>query len=585
MMESLTDKDFSTISEIRSLVYPTEPPQLATRFIPTNGSIPCARSNFSLDKFAINKLFLYGGTTEDDDLDDAYVLDLVLMHWTKIDISIKFPLVGHCSISLNRSLDPLKPYIFVFGGWDGSVYSSKGFLINPQTTEVLTCNHDEPLTDSSDGSSRNSHTFSTTSDSSAFRQFPPIDSRRKSLGFTLTPSSSSNLHRDIVKHKTIKMANSPPNSSGTPSKITWFPLIKQQEKKKSEFGVSKATFDEKVPFARRDHSLTLDKKNNRVFLFGGWSSLQWGCDESKFYELWVLNSDWQWTKEKVYGTLPQTRRGHTTVYFELDESLIIYGGCSGQNAILNDLYKYNLHTSSFTKIEPKFHKYWPEGRTWHTATIVDQWIYFYGGLKTNFQPTSEILAMDLTTHQWFPLTYSVEKPIPESNRFGHQTIKIGNSILVFGGSTYYQPSSINKTNNPLLMAPKEKKVSMREIFLFDASDTGKFNVEKLYHEAQKLKVEKPKPVIVTGGDQQKPIKMPPPIPVKFQNPAKLIEEQTNFHLWNPHLFPDDVNKAKIQYFKQKIEEETRKSNFNNNFDQFEGLEDEEAQSPTFSHFK
>jgi len=193
--------------------------------------------------------------------------------------------------------------------------------------------------------------------------------------------------------------------------------------------------------------------------------------------------------------------------------------------------------------------------------------------------------MDLTTHQWFPLTYSVEKPIPESNRFGHQTIKIGNSILVFGGSTYYQPSSINKTNNPLLMAPKEKKVSMREIFLFDTSDTGKFNVERLYHEAQKLKVEKPKPVIVTGGDQQKPIKMPPPIPVKFQNPAKLIEEQTNFHLWNSHLFPDDVNKAKIQYFKQKIEEETRKSNFNNNFDQFEGLEDEEAQSPTFSHFK
>ena len=37
MMESLTDKDISTISEIRSMVYPTEPQQLATRFIPTNG--------------------------------------------------------------------------------------------------------------------------------------------------------------------------------------------------------------------------------------------------------------------------------------------------------------------------------------------------------------------------------------------------------------------------------------------------------------------------------------------------------------------------------------------------------------------
>ncbi len=65
---------------------------------------------------------------------------------------------------------------------------------------------------------------------------------------------------------------------------------------------------------------------------------------------------------------------------------------------------------------------------------------------------------------------------------------------------------------------------------------------------------------------------------------KLIEDQTNFHLWNPHLFPDDVNRSKIQYFRQKIEEETRKSTMNN-YDQFEGLEDEEIQSPTFSHFK
>jgi len=112
-----------------------------------------------------------------------------------------------------------------------------------------------------------------------------------------------------------------------------------------------------------------------------------------------------------------------------------------------------------------------------STLTIEQWIYFYGGLKTNFQPTSEILALDLTTYQWFPLTYSVEKPIPESNRFGHKTIKIGNSILVFGGSTYYQPSSINKTNNPLLMAPKEKKVSMREIFLFDTS--------KIYWETQR----------------------------------------------------------------------------------------------------
>ena len=262
------------------------------------GSIPCARSNFSLSKFTISKLFLYGGTTEDEDLDDAYVLDLgkitlnadyflnflqVLMHWTKLDFSLKFPLVGHCSIRLNRSLDPMKSYIFIFGGWDGSGYSNKSFLINPRTFEVLHSNYDESLTDSSGGSSRNSHTLSTTSDSSVFRQFPPTGSRRKSAVLGLTaPNHASNLHKDIrflenslenidliSRHKTIKLANSPPNSSGAPSKITWFPFIKQQEMKKSEFGGSKSAFGEKMPFARRDHTMTLDKKGNRIFLFGG----------------------------------------------------------------------------------------------------------------------------------------------------------------------------------------------------------------------------------------------------------------------------------------------------------------------------
>jgi hypothetical protein len=217
--------------------------------------------------------------------------------------------------------------------------------------------------------------------------------------------------------------------------------------------------------------------------------------------------------------------------------------------ILNDLYKYDLHTSCFTKIECKFHKFWPEGRAWHTATVVEQWIYFYGGLKTNFQPTSEVLALDLTTYQWFPLTYSVEKPIPESNRFGHKTIKIGNSILVFGGSTYYQPSSINKTNNPLLMAPKEKKVTMREIFVFDTSDTGKFSIEKLYHETQKIKVDKPpKPVVIPGEETAK---KPPSLPLRLQNPMKLIQDQTNFHLWNPHLFPG-VNNTEVSQEQEKL---------------------------------
>ena len=113
------------------------------------------------------------------------------MRWSRIDLSIKFPLVGHVSIPLYRSLNYQKPYIYVFGGWDGSGYSNKGILINPHTLEVLQSNCEESLTDWS-GSSRNSQNYSGNSDSALhFKPYHSIASRRKSAGFIMPPNTLS----------------------------------------------------------------------------------------------------------------------------------------------------------------------------------------------------------------------------------------------------------------------------------------------------------------------------------------------------------------------------------------------------------
>jgi len=66
------------------------------------------------------------------------------------------------------------------------------------------------------------------------------------------------------------------------------------------------------------------------------------------------------------------------------------------------------------------------------------------------------------------------------------------------------------------------------------------------------------------------------------NPQVLLEDQSNFLHWNPHIFPNEANKTNIQYFKQKAEEHAHKSTMNT-YSEFEGLEDEEFTSPGSSN--
>ena len=65
------------------------------------------------------------------------------MKWTRIFIDLKCPLVGHASICIYQRLNAQRAYVFIFGGWNGSEYSDKGYLINPTTLETMVSNYKE----------------------------------------------------------------------------------------------------------------------------------------------------------------------------------------------------------------------------------------------------------------------------------------------------------------------------------------------------------------------------------------------------------------------------------------------------------
>ena len=78
------------------------------------------------------------------------------------------------------------------------------------------------------------------------------------------------------------------NSCTSSRRVSWFASVRS-DRGKSDTNLKKM-FAEKVPFSRRDHTLTMDPETQKIYLYGGWNSFHWTFDESKFLEMWTLDS-------------------------------------------------------------------------------------------------------------------------------------------------------------------------------------------------------------------------------------------------------------------------------------------------------
>jgi N-acetylneuraminic acid mutarotase len=149
------------------------------------------------------------------------------------------------------------------------------------------------------------------------------------------------------------------------------------------------------------------------------------------------STGYRWDKIRYKGAPPAKREGHTSVAVE--DYIITFGGCYLDKRCFNDLHVFNTHTEDW--VQPKVDGMAPIEREGHTATMVGQLMYVYGG-SSQVGYLDDVYALNVNPGvpgsgeelpmAWGHIDVSGEQP---AGREGHSAVQYGNRIIYFGGYT------------------------------------------------------------------------------------------------------------------------------------------------------
>jgi len=185
-----------------------------------------------------------------------------------------------------------------------------------------------------------------------------------------------------------------------------------------------------IPEPLSDHSGVLVEDN--FYLFGGES--EFGETKNTLYKLNLITFIWE--KKNFPLTTIIELSNHTCSYYKENKSLVIFGGYNNGKYVY-DIYTYKIKEEEWNKIEIDLNsKNVPEGRIKHSANIIDDYMYVYGGQNVDGNYLSDLWKFDLLNSKWQQIIYNNLSPddIP-LGRSGHSSIynSKDHSLYIFGG--------------------------------------------------------------------------------------------------------------------------------------------------------
>jgi len=131
--------------------------------------------------------------------------------------------------------------------------------------------------------------------------------------------------------------------------------------------------------------------------------------------------------DKIKSVPPAERWGHTDAIVGTD--IWIFGGYHGTR--LNDIWVLDISTPDFEWKQPFLSGPTPVGRSYHTASVIGQKVYIFGG-NDGAKRLNDLWIIDTKRMQWQKIY--ANGPIPKE-RSGHTCSVIGDNLWIFGGVT------------------------------------------------------------------------------------------------------------------------------------------------------
>jgi len=172
-----------------------------------------------------------------------------------------------------------------------------------------------------------------------------------------------------------------------------------------------------MPIERHGHTTCLYK--NKIILFGGTPDGSSGLNDLYFLFL----DTFTWAEVKTKGPIPMGRYRHSAVIIE--DKMYIFGGY--RSKCLNDLHVLNLETLTWS--EPNCIGEAPSARSSHSVCNVGKKMILFGGSGARY--SNELFSLDTTTMKW---TKHDVIGTPPSERWCHTMCSFGKKVITFGGS-------------------------------------------------------------------------------------------------------------------------------------------------------
>ena len=151
----------------------------------------------------------------------------------------------------------------------------------------------------------------------------------------------------------------------------------------------------------------------------------------------------EWMEIDTKGKRPAKRRAHSGVVAGKKE-LVIFGGKSGETKQpLKDLWTLNLN--DWTWREHVNVRFPGPPRKGHSAVIVGDEMFVFGGRSSNTDYYGELIALQFDTQNWSPSAWREIKLPPEAKRPASRNHHVasalaGKRMLIYGGRGGHDPS-------------------------------------------------------------------------------------------------------------------------------------------------